>query len=238
VSRRLAFLLFSGVCGSLAVPVAAVVVKKPLASAKPAAPAAPARPSVTAPVADSDGERQAMARFADCIVTEDTRRASQYRDMRYDDARGAVLLRDIASNGCLRFGELSKSTDMLRGAIFKSFYQREQKNASTMPGEVPANFTAFVRDAKAPESMRYLARMDFGACVVRADPANARSLTLATPGGQAEKAALVALRPSLGACVPSGLQVALTKTTISSALAEALYRETQAGQATLAGVAK
>ena len=65
--------------------------------------------------------------------------------------------------------------------------------------------------------------LDFADCVVQADPFNADDFFRAVPGSADEKAAIQALTPSLGPCLPQGMQVELTPAALRVWIGEALW---------------
>jgi hypothetical protein len=181
-----------------------------------------------------DEARITMDAFADCMVTRDSRKATAYRDTKYDDPKARELLKDMVSDQCLMDGMLRMPNDLLRGSIFKSFYRREVKAGDAPFQEKAVDFVNYLNDPAMPDARRYLILLDFAGCVVRADAAKARAFILVEPGSSAEKAALAALQPQFGPCFPAGANVTLNKSIISAVLAEALYREATNARTTVA----
>jgi hypothetical protein len=65
-----------------------------------------------------------------------------------------------------------------------------------------------------------LGMQDFGHCVAVSDWAAARALVLSEEGSTEQKAAVAALFPVLGPCLPSDVQIKLTPANLRSAVAE------------------
>ncbi|MEO7411259.1 MAG: hypothetical protein ABIU10_08070 [Sphingomicrobium sp.] len=75
----------------------------------------------------------------------------------------------------------------------------------------------------------------FGDCVVRAGPAKAWALLQTKVASAPEKAALAALAPEMGSCVPAGAQIELSPNNIRGTVALNYYRLSQAPRAAAAG---
>ena len=65
--------------------------------------------------------------------------------------------------------------------------------------------------------------LDFADCVVQTDPYDADDFFRAVAGSADEKAAIEALTPSLGPCLPQGMQVELTPAALRVWVGEALW---------------
>lgn len=68
---------------------------------------------------------------------------------------------------------------------------------------------------------------EYGECVVRKSPANARALLMTEPEAAAEAPAFEALSPALLACTPEGKTVKLTKSSLRGTIALTYYRLVQ-----------
>jgi hypothetical protein len=66
--------------------------------------------------------------------------------------------------------------------------------------------------------------MDLADCVVSSDPYNADYFYRTTPGSDAEKEAIAALTPSLGPCVPQGVQLRLQPDELRNWVGEGLWQ--------------
>jgi hypothetical protein len=180
-----------------------------------------------------DRVRATVDLYADCLVTGSTRKALAYREMKYDDPKSGDTLIRIATTDCLRLGELRMPVDLLRGSVFESFFRRDYVDSPLKLAEKGVDFSQFVNDPKATSSARYLLLMGFADCVVRTDATNTKAYVLAFPGSSEEKQALGALQPVLGPCFPAGGQVTFNKSVMSAILAEALFREVEAGHSNM-----
>lgn len=74
------------------------------------------------------------------------------------------------------------------------------------------------------EDQGFRALDGYGECVVRADPAGARTLLLTRPTTSAEDAAFSALLPALDRCMSAGTTIALGKLSVRGSIAVNYYR--------------
>lgn len=78
-------------------------------------------------------------------------------------------------------------------------------------------------DVLAPRDKIALIQQEFGHCVMKANWAASRDLIRSSPNSRQEDAAIAALIPALGPCVPAGTTVQLTKASVRNALNEPFY---------------
>lgn len=190
----------------------------------------PAKAPDTGGLSDADRTRAMVNQFADCMVRSDRRRTGLFLAAKADAPEAEELMKRLVSNQCVYTGTLIMQPSLLRGSIFRSLYLREFPGASPRLGEQEIDFASYVADPKSADGNRYLVLMDFAGCVVRADPANTAAYVAAEPGSGAENAALAALQPKLGPCFPAGAEVTINRSVLSASLAEAVYRESEAGR--------
>ncbi|MEO7276985.1 MAG: hypothetical protein ABIW33_03050 [Sphingomicrobium sp.] len=86
----------------------------------------------------------------------------------------------------------------------------------------PAELQTMAEQRAALKAGRFLSI--FGECVVRMDQANALVLLNSSPTSSAEEAAIAALAPAMGQCIPEGQSLALNKESIRGNVAENYYR--------------
>ncbi|MDO7833610.1 hypothetical protein Q4610_00995 [Sphingobium sp. HBC34] len=189
-------------------------------------------------LADADRARLTMHEFADCIVATSSSEALRYRELGYMVPETKKVLTKLAQSECLRAGQLAMPSDLLRGAIFRSYFLREFGNVSPPVDSKEVDFSRFVTDPASASGGQYLLLMSLGSCTVRADTAKAAAYVRSTPGSDGETKALGALKPVLGPCYPAGAQLKMNKSVLSALLAEALYREAEAGRQSSAEVAR
>jgi hypothetical protein len=173
---------------------------------------APAQAPDNVTMSPIDVARATVNQFADCIVRNDKKLTA----------------------ACLWDGNLTMPQSLLRGAIFRAAYNRDFASRALTFSEQPIDYAVYLEEQKSPEAVRYLVLLDFADCVVRAEASNARAFAIAIPGSKGEKDALAVLQPQLGPCFPAGVNVTFNKSILSAVLAEALYREVEAGQMPLA----
>jgi len=134
---------------------------------------------------------------------------------------GAVL----STNECLESGQMKFKAVALRGPLFAELYRRkaaaEAKGRSWGPAVTRVNLAAKPETDIAKE---HLGLMGFAHCVVESDRAGAQAAVLAPTASDAQNAAIAALAPKLGPCLPQGSSVRLGKDVLEGGLAEVLYR--------------
>jgi hypothetical protein len=175
----------------------------------------PAARLSTRDISPADQARDTMNRYAECIMK--TRPAAVRRALSRPDAVIPVELAKIADGDCLMNGELRMNASLFRGAIFRAIYMRDFSHEPLPSAWGEAAMTASANPL-----------LTFADCVVQLDPNNARSFVLAKPATPDERDAVANLSATLGRCVAPGDQVGFSKTVLQGALAEALYRRTEA----------
>lgn len=174
--------------------------------------------------------RLMVYKFADCAIRSNKKSAQGYIDAKAESPASAKLMSSLVSEECLWNADLRMPVPLLRGAIFRAAYYRDFEKAELKLPEAAIDFRTFVENPASPDVAGYLVTLDFADCVVRADPAGARSYVMAEPDGKAETAALAAIQPKLGPCFPANGQMTVNRSNLSAMLAEALYREIEAGR--------
>jgi hypothetical protein len=93
--------------------------------------------------------------------------------------------------------------------------------ANASKGE-KARYEDALKDYNEKQSFRALD--EFGECVVRTNPAGARSLLLTQPEAPAEASGFDALRPAFAECLPEGMTLAFGKLVLRGTVAVNYYR--------------
>jgi hypothetical protein len=135
------------------------------------------------------------------------------------------MLRSVVDDRCLEEGALAIPPNLMRGAFYQYLYRETYASAPPALPAVAADFDAskianLNDDAKIEVAIR-----QFGDCVARIDRSDAHAFVIASPGSSAEDAALNALAPHLGACLPQGSKWTLNRSSLGAVLSEVLYRE-------------
>lgn len=178
--------------------------------------------------------RVTLEGYAACIVDRSEGRARKLVDLPVNSADYRTTLKNMYDgvDECISDAQLTMSSRLLRGGMFIALYIRDYKgNAiSSFAPEVDSGYRALYGEKVPDDVYTVLAMEQFGECVARADPAQARSLTLSYPGSEQEKNSVTALLPRLSACVPHGETIEFSRTTVKGAVAEGLYRLTRAAK--------
>ncbi|BAK66988.1 hypothetical protein SLG_23130 [Sphingobium sp. SYK-6] len=177
-------------------------------------------------------------RFANCVVDRRSSDAKAYIDAQYGSPEAfAILNRLVKSRDeCLYSGKLRTPTSLLRGAIFRSAYVRDFGRGQLAMAEAAPNHAEIMGGTPNELAIQHAMLLDFGSCLTRAEPEAARRFVLAEPASGMEDEALSKLAPKMGACLQQGSTAKFNRSSVNAILAEAIYREAQAGQASLAAL--
>jgi len=113
--------------------------------------------------------------------------------------------------------------DLLFGALYRRDFRKSGPPAGiatvaplTLSSEFDGDVTRIDPD--------YRVRRAFGDCVARHDPQDVNDLLVARPYSDGDNAAIGRLKPVLGACIPNGQTVRLTRDGLREDLGEAMYK--------------
>jgi len=184
--------------------------------------------------------RKVMQNFAKCLVNRSGYRLHKALDIPVGDPKGVDTLSALSDSECLADSEKSSASgssvelrfkpSLLRGSLYEIFFAQEfaAKPALTnFDGVGPVNYP-LVTTATSDEAIRYRIAISIGECAVRAQPVLARQLVLSDVESTGESAAIKAIVPFLGPCVPAGQTFKISKSVVRSLIAEPLYRLTKA----------
>ncbi len=175
------------------------------------------------------GARTAMLQFAQCIVSRDKGRVARILQLAVDDAEYRRLsnrLFETTDDECLSDGGVSFNSTLFVGALFEALYIRDFKydGPTAFPASVTTPYLTLYKPPYSATERQALALEQFGECVARAEPVEARKLLLVMPGTAIEREQFALLAPRFGACVVKGSTVAMSKSIIRGSLAEGMYR--------------
>jgi hypothetical protein len=179
-----------------------------------------------------DKARIVTQRFAACEIKAHRGAVLKAIQLEAWDANAGKLLAEVVNINCLDGGSLTMPAPLLRGIFYQLLYQEKfAANVPTLP-ETPLQIDAGDLSNMKDEQKTAIATQQFGDCVVRRDPQNSHALVMATPGSDAETAAVQALMPDFSSCVTRGATWKLNRSTVSAIISEVLYREASAAGAT------
>lgn len=122
---------------------------------------------------------------------------------------------------------LDANAATMRDLLFGALYRREFRKsgppagvATVAPLALSSEFDGDVTKID-PD---YRVRRAFGDCVARQDPQDVNDLILAKPYSDGDTAAIKRLTPILGACIPKGQTVRLTRDGLREDVSEAMYK--------------
>ena len=189
-------------------------------------------------MSETDQARATIIAFSQCIVLSHRSAVEQALAIPPLDKQASRALGALAGSDCLRYGELSMRTTMLRGGIYAALYRIDFAKGAAAIADRPLDFSADVQGAVTPDAQQYLWLRQFADCVVRADPADARTLVLSPVASSAENASFAALAPHFNGCAVQGMTLTFSKVILSGLVAEALYREAKAASIATAPAGK
>ena len=203
--------------------------------------------------------RRVLATFAECVV-KDSRAVTSRAIVEDWDSKALIEHKSKPiSSSCLRgagfIAQLRASPQMMKAAIAEQLVRRDKivVQAADVAKLAPLNYrmptpvvtvnarTGKPLDAKAIDAQKTavaatlgaIALNQLGECVVQADPTGARSV-LDTPIGKPEElAAINAITPVMGQCLPKDFKLVLDRSTVRSAVALSYYRMAMAARGTV-----
>ncbi|TPE61026.1 hypothetical protein FJQ54_08975 [Sandaracinobacter neustonicus] len=172
---------------------------------------------------DAERARRATAAFAECLVDRSRGRVEKYLASFPGTAEARDIGRKLADSDCLSSGGLKFQEQVMRALFYqilynKTFRDKELPDFSTVP---PLDYSA---GAPVGVASNEIALRNFADCVTRANPSDARTLTLSNTASDGEKRAFDAMMPSFSACLPQDRTIEFSKTILKGLVAETLYR--------------
>jgi hypothetical protein len=173
---------------------------------------------------DEERGRITLGGFARCALGNNPKRLAAVLARPADDTESSLV--NSVSSDCLADGTLRFNTLLYRGALFVELLnvrERREESGSDLP------FAPLELDQPLPPEAGEMARANYylmamAECLYRSDPVSVRTIARGQIGSDAEKAAFKALIPQLGACVPAGQTLSLSRTIIAYTLSEFMFR--------------
>jgi len=168
--------------------------------------------------------RKVMMRYGQCIADAEPDQARIYV-LSDDDALVDDELDDLIDPRCMALsgGEMRIQSFLLRGALAERLIdKRLSDNALDGVAEVAPLNATYPGSGVASENYTYMYRI--GECVARTDPAGARDLFDSKMDSKDELAAIQALAPTIGGCVPRGEPIRIDRVRLRLGLAVVYYR--------------
>jgi len=164
--------------------------------------------------------------FARCVVLQSPERAHAFLALPYDVRETNRAAQRLATNDCLRWGNLRFSVSLFRGALYSQLYAHDFAVAAPVVGEAaePMLITQGTERMEKGRAATVLFLREFADCVVRTDGAAVRQLLLSEFASKEEGEWFAALRPSLSACLPQEAKFRFTTIVLRGYLAEMAYR--------------
>jgi hypothetical protein len=172
-----------------------------------------------------DNARLTLGQFARCIIKKQrptVMKAIQVKPWA-DEAQKALVA--AVDEACLANGQLTIPPNLLRGAIFQELYKEKYRSGPPTLPAAPIDFTEAETAPLSGDALVDVAMLQFGDCVARRDLPNSHALVIASPGSSAETSAINALLPDFSACLVQGATWKITKSVVSTLMAEVLYRD-------------
>ena len=182
--------------------------------------------------------RQVSYDFGLCVVQTYHKRVNEIAGFTLKPAQVNDVMKRLANDDCLMGGTLTIPEMLMRGAIFRGLYLRDFAKAQPELQAMPVDYEPISGGTDMLTAEGYATYMNFADCVVRAEPAGARALTMAKPATPKETEAIAQLSPKLGQCMPAGNTVKLNRASLAALVSEALYRQAKAAVPPVAGSRK
>jgi hypothetical protein len=177
-----------------------------------------------------DAARKVMQTFGKCIYERSPAKAERFMALPMDVPEYRTLGRqmsDEVGDRCLSGdGELQFDDGLFRGALFEAAYRKKfaALPATSFEGTQSVGWLPAYAKPWSEAAKRHIIVQDLAECVVRGDPALAHALMLSSTGSPKEKGIVGQLASKLGPCLMSGQKAQISKPSLRSFLAEALYR--------------
>lgn len=188
-----------------------------------------ATPSATPQAPTAAAPRAEVLRAAVCVAGRDSGAADALlatAPYSTEERNRAVQLLRSAER-CLRLrSPIATSALLFRGAVAETLYETRfaQPAAARNPATGATPFFRAADVAGRDDAALLATSFDLAHCTAPRHPDLIRALLATEPGSDAENAALAALYPGFGACVPTGTQLRVDRGGVRAMLAEALYR--------------
>lgn len=206
--------------------------------------------------------RRLMYDYAKCVVGRREAIASQAILANVDNGTIMKSYPKLIDGDCLvrethAYSKMSFKGDLYRYALADALVNRELANVPLPDfGNVPPLAQRPVADEPTPiatdsskadrrkyddaihsydQDRAFRAISVYGECVVRMDPAGAKSLLLSGPETPAEASSFAAIRPALEQCLPEGETLTFGKVVLRGSIAVSYYRLAKAALARPAG---
>ncbi|HEX8526244.1 hypothetical protein [Allosphingosinicella sp.] len=171
-----------------------------------------------------------MAAYGRCIVARSRRGVQRFLAVLPGSDDWQRLGSQLATADCLHNARLRFHASLFRGALFEALYRadygrRHPRSFADVPALV---YTAQDPATLNGDQRNWLSLQEFGDCVVRARPSEARALVLSRVTRADERRAFAALGPALPPCLRQGVQLAFSRPILRGLIAESLYRLSEA----------
>ena len=181
-------------------------------------------------LSDTERARLAMSEFARCTVDRKASQVAELLLLSADQIDGHNMS-ILADDECLDSGQMRFKAVLLRGALFSELFRRRSvalaKDMTWRLPAIPYDPATPVGVATDEVTRGQLGLLAFADCVVKRDPTTAKRTILALPTSLQENTQFTALLPSLGPCLYKGQKITFSKSILTGALGEVLYRNSE-----------
>ncbi|MES2443680.1 MAG: hypothetical protein V4574_12685 [Pseudomonadota bacterium] len=177
--------------------------------------------------ASATSELLGLHDFGACVA-RDYDKAGELLSVVPGTSRENDVILDLVRKGCPSINEFTLEPDLLRGIVAEALFKQDFGSLGASARR-PAAAVFVVPEADRLNGLPRNAQHKVGviayaACVVETAPQQTMAVLRSQPGSSGEGAALAALGPTLGPCLPDGMTVEFTRPRLRGALAEAAYR--------------
>jgi hypothetical protein len=182
-----------------------------------------------------DAIRLLLSEYAICVIKDYRGAAEKYLATPPESAASDRAWFGIKVDDCLSVGELTLTDASFRGAAYEQLYRIDHASKEVPDfSDVPQIDYSIGLDISELRDRQKIALRQFADCVVRTQPADARSFVLSRIGASNEKAAIGRLMPSFAACMQEGVKIEFGKAVLRGLTSEALFRLSSASVSTAA----
>ena len=188
----------------------------------------PALPPDSVAMPPVERARYTLNAYATCLLHMNRKKVEAALALPVGTRESDAAERTLSVDECLGNGELKMDGTLLRGALYRALYRTDFWK--TAPALSPQAIDYAADMGPGLDSSQYVALHQYGECIVRADPADARSVLMSATASSTEHDALLRLSPTFSTCLAKGSQVKFSKSTLLGLLAEVMVRLANGGR--------
>jgi len=172
-----------------------------------------------------DLARKTMDQFAACVLDRRRKPVLKALAMPSDSPEQNKEFGYLAKTECIASAELRYNGPAFRGSLYKALVRKQFGRKEVFPAPAPGASSQSIPEGTVASYLDETGLLKFASCVIRKDPANARTAILSTAGSPNEDDAMAALANVYGQCLYEDNALHMSKGNLIGLLAEAYYRD-------------